>query len=473
MTRAPDLSRAAEAKKLLAIAAPLMAAYVAEFSMFMTTKLVVGSLGYKHLAAVGLGGSLTFEAMVVVMGLLSITGVLAAQAEGAGRKQEAGNAARQGLIVAALVSLPMAALVWNLDTVMRWTGQDEEVAALAGPYLRAIAFVVLPTFLFTVLRDFTAALARTGPIMAITLVAVLVNWGLAEGLVHGRWGLPAMGVAGAGLAKVIVSWGMLAALALYIWRKPALRGYGLFRARLRFDRLVIGAIIRLGLPVAGLVAVEAGLFSMVGILSGVVGPEMLAAHQVLMGWIGIPFVIALGMAEASMVRVAHGIGRGDPAGARQAGLTGLAIGVAILTVMVAAPLLLAEEITRFFIPAADPGFPAVSALVARLMMVAALFQIFDGAQAIMSRALRGLKDAYFPLWIGAFGYWVLGVGGGWILAFPLGWGGVGLWSGLAAGLIVTACLLTLRFLAVSRRALVARHMNTSAKSGDHGRIGSP
>ncbi|WP_340109646.1 MATE family efflux transporter [Pikeienuella sp. HZG-20] len=451
MTGRAQFSRREEARRLLLIAAPLMAAYVAEYMMFQTTNFVVGGLGYKHLAGAGLGGSMTFEALAVAMGLLSITGVLAAQAEGAGRKTEAGRAARHGLMVAALISAPFSALVWNLDVIMRWTGQDGEVAALARPYLHALAFGILPALLFTVLRDFVAALSRTGPVMVITTVAVLVNWGLAEGLVHGRWLLPEMGIAGAGAAKAIVAWGMLAALTAYIWRKPALRGYGLFRSRLRLDLGLIAVIFRLGLPIAGLVGLEAGLFTVVGLLSGVIGAEMLAAHQVLVGWVGIPFVLALGVAEAGMVRVAHGVGRGDPAGARQAGLVALTIGGAILAALVAAPLLLAEEITQLFISASDPGFAEVSSIVTRLMIVAAIFQVFDGAQAIMARALRGVRDAYFPLWIGAFGYWVLGVGGGWLLAFPLGWGGTGLWVGLATGLIVTACLLTARFHLITRR----------------------
>lgn len=451
----PHFSRRAEARRLFLIAGPLMAAYVAEYMMFVTTKLVVGELGYRPLAAVGLGGSLTFEALVIMMGVLSITGVLAAQAEGAGRKQDAGAAARQGLVVAVALGLPLTAVVWKLDAVMRWTGQDAEVTALAAPYLHAVSFAVLPTLLFTALRDFVAALSRTWPVMLITVGSVGVNWALAEGLVHGRWGLPQMGVAGAGAATAIVSWLMLLALTAYIWRTADLRGYGLFRSRLRVDPAIVREILRLGLPVGALVAVEAGLFSAVGLLSGVIGAETLAAHQVLMGWIGIPFVLALGLAEASMVRVAHGLGRGDPAGARRSGLVALAMGAAILTVMVAAPLFLAEEFTRLFLPADTEGFDEVAAIVVRLMAIAAIFQVFDGVQVIMARSLRAVRDAYFPLWLGAFGYWILGIGGGWMLAFPLGWGGVGLWTGLAMGLIVTACLLTLRFLALSRRLILA------------------
>ncbi|MEM7545414.1 MAG: MATE family efflux transporter [Pseudomonadota bacterium] len=443
----------AEALSILRIAAPLMAAYIAEYAMFVTTKLVVGELGYKHLAAIGLSGSLTFEVLVIMMGILSITGVLAAQAEGAGRKQEAGHAARQGLITAVLLAVPVTALVWNLDAVMIWTGQDPEVTAIATPYLHSVAFCVLPTLIFTALRDFVAALSRTGPVMAITVTAVGINWLLAEGLVHGRFGLPHLGVAGAGVATTVVSWLMVVALVSYIWRKPALRGYGLFRARLRIDPRLMAEIFRLGLPIGALVAIEAGLFTAVSILSGIIGAETLAAHQVLMAWIGIPFVIALGMAEGTMVRVAFNIGQASPAGARRAGLTGLMMGMVLLTILVIAPLVLAEEITRMFVAETDPGFAEVSAIAAQLMLIAAVFQVFDGAQAIMSRALRGLKDAYFPLWIGAFGYWVLGIGGGYLLAFTLGLDGVGLWIGLAAGLIVAAILLTLRFLNLTRRRM--------------------
>ena len=154
-----------------------------------------------------------------------------------------------------------------------------------------------------------------------------------------------------------------------------------------------------------------------------------------------------------MVRVAHGVGRGDPAGARQAGLLGLAIGTGFLALLVVIPISMAETITLIFISADDPGYAGVYTLVSRIIMIAAVFQVFDGAQVVMARSLRGVKDAYYPLWLGAFGYWVMGIGGGVLLAFPMGWGGEGLWTGLALGLIVTACLLTLRFISLTRRLI--------------------
>ena len=443
----------AELQKLLPIAAPLIAAYLAEYAMFVTTKLVVGALGFKELAAVGLAGSMTFEMMVVLMGVISITGVLAAQAEGAGDKPTAGIAARQGVVVAIILSLPLMALIWNIGDVFLLLGQDPEIAALAEPYARALAPVAPAALVFAALRDFVAALARTRSIMFITLAAVGLNWLIAEGLVHGRWGLPEMGLPGAGIATAAVNWFMLFLLIGYIYRTEALRGYGLFKSRLNVDWAVVREFFRLGVPVAGLVAVEAGLFMAVGLLSGVIGPETLAAHQVLMGWIGIPFVIALAMAEASMVRVAFQIGRRDPTGARLAGMVGIGLGGVVLTILIIAPILLAREITQIFIPADDPGFARVSAIVLQLMMIAAVFQVFDGVQVIAARSLRGVKDTLAPLWIGAFGYWVMGIGVGWVLAFPLGYEGAGLWTGLALGIVTSALLLTWRFRAITGRLM--------------------
>ncbi len=446
MHLSPDMPPSSEAMKLARIAGPLAAAYLAEYLMFVTTKLVVGELGVAPLGAVGLGGSLAFEAMVIGIAALSVTGVLAAQAEGAGRKAEAGRAARHGLLVACLIAAPFTWLVWNLDAVMRLTGQDAEVAALSRPFLAALAPSVLATFIFTALRAFASALARTGAIMAINVAAVGLNWLLAEALVHGRWGAPELGIAGAGAATSITSWAMLIALALHIWRTPSLRGYGLFRGRFWLEPAVLRTFVRLGVPIAAMVGVEAGLFTAVGLLSGVIGAEMLAAHQVVMSWIGVPFVLALGFAEGAMVRVAHAMGRRDMPGARLSGLLALGLGSGLIALMVVAPLSMAEPLVRLFLPASAPGYAAVLALVEKIILIAAIFQVFDGAQAIMSRALRGLRDAWAPLGVAAFGYWVVGIGGGSLLAFPMGMGGPGLWTGLAAGLIVAALLLTRRFL---------------------------
>ncbi len=435
---------------LLLIAGPLIAAYSAEYAMILTTKAIVGGLGYRELAGIGLAGDMASEVLVILVGMLSVVGVLVAQAEGAGRRADAGIAARQGLLIATAIGLPATLLVWHLNAVLALTGQDPEIIAIMGPYLEPLALSVLPMLWFFTLRTFVAALAKTGAVMLITLVAVGINYVLTLGLVEGRFGLPELGVAGAGWSKVVVSVFMLLSLLAYTYWTPTFRGYGLFRGALKVDFGVWREILRLGIPVAGIVILEAGLFIAVSIFSGQLGPIALATYQVMIAWIGIAFMTANGLAEAGMVRVAFAVGRGSRAAARQAGFLTFIMGVTWLALLMAVPLSFPETLVLAFLDADDPGFQEVLALTTRLLILAAFFQIFDGLQVMAALALRGLKDTVVPLWLAALGYWVLGVGGGWLLAFPLDMGVDGLWWGMAVGLTVTGSLLTLRFAALTR-----------------------
>ncbi|MDH5356434.1 MAG: MATE family efflux transporter, partial [Gammaproteobacteria bacterium] len=311
--------------------------------------------------------------------------------------------------------------------------------------LQGLSGIALPFLWFAVFRNFSAALSQTVAVMLITFAAVILNYILTLWLVHGGWGLDPLGLFGAGLATSITSWLMFIALTLHVYIKPALRGYGVFKGRWKFNPEIFKEIFKLGIPVAALTLMEAGLFIATSILSGVIGAKTLAAYQVVMSWVGIPFVISFGFAEATMVRVAFAAGRQHQQAVRRAGLLGMAIVVGLTLLLVLVPLLLSETIIQIFINLDDPGYPDVSTLAAQLLIIAAIFQVFDGLQATAARALRGLKDNIAPLWIAGFGYWILGIGGGSLLAFKYNLGGVGLWWGLAAGLFVTSTLLFWRF----------------------------
>ena len=154
-----------------------------------------------------------------------------------------------------------------------------------------------------------------------------------------------------------------------------------------------------------------------------------------------------------MIRVAHAVGRGSIPGARKAGFLGMALVIGVVSCLVIVPLAFAEQIILVFIEPEDPGFAEVSALATEFLYIGALFMVFDGLQATAARALRGMKDSLAPLWIAGFGYWILGIGGGSLLAFHYGLAGAGLWWGLAAGLAVAACLLSWRFHRFTRPGL--------------------
>ena len=262
-----------------------------------------------------------------------------------------------------------------------------------------------------------------------------------------------MGVFGAGIAITLVSWIMLFCLLGYVYYTSSLRGYGVFASRWKFDPVLCREIFVLGIPVAGLVFLEAGMFSAASILSGQFGAETLAAYEVVMSWVGIPFVLAMGIAEATMVRVSHGVGGGSMSRARYSGLFGMVTGCTFLVVLMVIPLGIPEFIISLFISGGTSGSDEVIAIAIQLLFIAAIFQVFDGLQGIAARALRGLKDSIAPLWIAGLGYWVLGIGGGAILAFYYELEGAGLWWGLALGLMTTSLLLTWRFCSITLREL--------------------
>ena len=443
MTQSPNAKT--EGIALGRIALPLVAAYLAEFLMFVTTKMVVGDLGYHSLAAVGISGNLSFELIAILMGLLSIVGVLCAQAEGAGENQNAGLAVRQGFIISLLIGIPATLCVYHLDLILSWTGQDQKVIELSGPFLQGLALFVIPVMLFSVLRNFVAALSKANVVMFISIAAVGLNYVLTVWLVYGGLGIPGLGLFGAGLAITIVSWLMLLCLLAYVYFTASLRGYGVFASRWKFDPVLCREILVLGIPVAGLVFLEAGMFSAASILSGLFGAKTLAAYEVVMSWAGIPFVMAMGVAEATMVRVSFGVGRGSMVRARYSGFYGMSVGCIFLIVLMVVPLGIPQVIISLFISGGTPDADEVIALSTQLLFIAAIFQVFDGLQGIAARALRGLKDSFAPLWIAGFGYWVLGIGGGALLAFYFDLKGPGLWWGLALGLMTTSLLLALRF----------------------------
>lgn len=443
-----------EAKALLVIALPLIFAYLADVLMVITAKMVVGRLGALELAAAGISTDLSYQMCIVLMGFFSVVGVLVSEALGALRREAVVPELIRGLILAGLLGVIVTMVVLNLGTVLRLTGQDPEVIRISESYYTGFAFAMLPIIWFGVLRSFVAALMKTGFVLAVTVITVALNYLLMQGLVHGDFGLPRLGIAGAGVAWSISMWFKCLSLAAYTAWLVRRQGLSLPRGSVGGPRSY-SPLVWLGLPVAGIVALESGLFAATALLSGIMGAMELAAYQIVMGWIAIPFVISLGISEAAMVRVAYFVGAGNPAAARQAGNLGMAIGVAVPLLLVLIPVLAPDFVTRIFLDSADPDYGEIAALVAVLLVIAAVFQVFDGLQVIASHALRGLKDAAIPLVIAGIGYWLIGLGSGYVFGFTFGWGAPGLWWGLAIGLAFTATLLAWRFELLAKRQLPA------------------
>ena len=434
----------AELRATLALAAPLAAANLAQMAMGVTDMVMVGRLGALPLAAAGLGAMLYFTGGVVLQGILSAVAPLAAHALGGGDRRAAGRIAGAGLALAVLLAVPFVAALTSLDRLLLALGYDHALAAEIGRFLQAIAWGG-PAFLgFAVLRSLLAALSHTRAVMAVLLLCVAGNAGLNWVLIYGHLGAPALGMAGSGYASAINQWVILAGLALCTRMMPGIAGFHLLRSAFAPSWAAMANVLRLGLPIGGIMGVEVGVFLAAGVLMGLLGAAPLGAHQLVLNCAGISFMVPLGLGQAATVRVAYELGAGRAFAARRAGFVALALGIGFMGAMAVVLWTVPQAIIAAYIDISDPANRETVQIARRLLVIAALFQVFDGMQVIAAGALRGYRDTMVPMLLAGFGYWGAGFGGGWLLAFPLGFGPAGLWWGLALGLAVVAILLTVR-----------------------------
>ena len=433
-----------ELTRLLKLVFPLTIYYITEVAMGMTDMIIVGRLGSTELAAVGLSANIVIELILVCFGLLSMVGVLSSHSLGEGKPERVSLIVGQGFWVAITFSIIVLFLCFKIPRLFEWTGQDAEVIAFARDYLAWFIWITPFALLFVVLRNFLTVLSMAGVVVFVTLPAVGLNLLLNYLLVFGSHGFPQMGVAGAGAASVIVNMVMLSGLLVYVRMHPRCRQFSLLKSMGRLDFGICANIVRLGLP-AGLVAlVEGGLFTVVGLMMGTLGAAWLAANEILFHILPMAFVIALSIGEAAAVRIAFNVGSGNLAMTRWIAKTAIAMGCGV---MLCASLILwffPEYVIAVFIDIDDPANADVLEIALALIGIAAVFQLFDGLQVVTAWCLRGLKDTLVPLWMASAGYWVCGLGSGYLFGFVWGYGAEGVWYGLAAGLVVTSILLAIR-----------------------------
>lgn len=429
-----------EIRATLALATPLVGANLAQMTMQVTNIVMVGHVGPTALAAAGLGSSIFATLLMICQGVLSAVTPLAAHAIGADDHLAAGRIAGAGLIIAAVLVVPVMAVFTLAPALFIHVGYAPGLASEIGRFLR-VARWAAPAFLASsVLRYMLIAAFRGRVVLIVPLIAVPVNGLVAWVLIFGHLGAPPLGVVGAASASVSVQWLMLGCFSGYLLVARV-------RVPLRLARRFvadIGRIMRLGAPIGALLGLEVGLFMTTGVLMGLLGADALAAHQVVFNVAGITFMVPLGLGQAATARVAFRLGGGEPAAARRAAFVALALGTGF---MGAASVVLATVpslIGGLYVDAANPANAGVLAIAVELFMIEAAAQVFDGAQVIAVGALRGYHDTAVPMLIAAIGYWAVGFAGGWLLAFPLGLGPVGLWLGLALGLAVVATAVTLR-----------------------------
>lgn len=441
---------AQEFVETLRLAVPMMLTQLGQMAMMTTDLALIGRLGEDAVAAAALAHTVYFVSFTFGLGLVVAVSPLAAQAFGAGDVGRMRRTLHVGLWVALVISLPMMASPLYGEHILLTLGQAPHSAQLAQHYLNGLAWGIAPALGFVALRGLMSAMNRPQSPLWITLAAIPANAALVYALIHGLFGLPELGLLGAGLATTLVNLGtFVAALAIVAWRKP-FAGYRPLAYLWRIDWPLLRELVGLGAPISFAMLMEYGLFSSAALLMGLISTTALAAHQIALQVTAVLFMVPLGIGMAATVRVGHAFGRNEPAGIRRAGLVAAVLGVAFVSGLTIAIILGRYELGRLFFGSTEANASTVE-LTATLLLVGATFFIADALQTIMGGALRGINDTSMTLVFAAIGYWCVGFPIAWALAFHAHLGAVGVWIGLSIGSFVYAGLLILRFRMLTRR----------------------
>ncbi len=439
------MSERSELRAQIALAIPLVGQQLGFQRMGRVDAALLGRWSDATLAGATVGNNLLFAISSLGLGIVMGLDTVIPQRLGAGRAADARRALAAGFRLALAVGAALTIVAACSTGILDLAGVEPAVRDDAQVYTIARAVGIVPYLVGVAMRSYLAARGVTRPLIIAVVAGNVANLGLDAALIYGA----RLGVLGAAIATVTVQ---IVTLALYrvavravdhrdvAGADPAL----LDRAALRADAR---EITRYGLPVGGQICAEVGIFGVATVIAGRLGTLAAAGHGIALGLASLTFSVAVGVGSAASVRVGHAIGAGDVALARHRGLIGFVTGLIVMGAFAIVFVAVPRPIAALF-----SDDPAVASAAVPLLMIAALFQLSDGTQAIGAGALRGLGDTRATLVANLIGHYAVGLPISLSLAFAAGLGAPGLWWGLSAGLFATAVALVVRFVARTRPA---------------------
>lgn len=438
----PGLTTLRELRPTIRLATPMTAGQVGQMLMGVADTIMVGHVGTLALAACSFANNILLVVAVGGYGVLTAVSVRVSHAHGAGLEPAMARALHAGVGTAFIGGVAAAALLHAVYPAFHHLGQAPGVVEEARAYFLVVGWSLVPAWLLAAARNYLDAQSRPWPAFWIMLGGVLLNVLLNWVLIFGNLGSPALGLTGAGVATLLSR--IVAALAI---------AWFIFGSRLRpSEPMCFGAawwkeqleVLRLGVPAGLQLVSEIGAFTVAALLVGHLGEVPLAAHQIAMTCASTTFMFPLGIAMASTVRIAQAIGAGRRDLLRPIAAGAWALALAIMAAFAVILLLANKPVAGLFV-----HDPSVIGLAASLLVIAGIFQLFDGVQVVGSGLLRGLRDTKGPMLVTVAAYWLVALPLGSWLAFGWSFGARGMWQGLALGLAIAAALLVRRFLRCS------------------------
>ena len=422
------------------LAYPVIIGQLGIIMMGVVDSLMVGKLGAAPLAAAALGNSITFIVLIIGIGVSMAVTPLVAIAVGAHNFEDCGIYFRQSLLINSIFSILLAVLIFFASDLIKYFDQPLEVQSQAESYIRILGFSSVPLMLFQTYKQFIEGLSIMRPAMIIALLANIINAFTNWLLIFGNWGFPALELDGAGWATFASRGFMALAIMGFVMNNKFFKQYDVSFHFRSINWPIIKKILSLGLPSGFQYFFEVGAFSFAVVMVGWLGTEQQAAHQIAISLASISFMAVLGISAAGSIRVGNAVGKKDITETRRAGFTASFLGASIMFFSGIIFIFF-----RNFLPTLYVNDEVVISYASSLLIIAALFQISDGTQAVGIGILRGLTDVKIPTAITFIAYWIVGLPIGYLLGFNFEMGVQGVWIGLLLGLTTSAILLTLRF----------------------------
>lgn len=433
------------------VAFPMVLTQIGQIAMMTTDLAFIGRMGVESLAAAALAGRVYLVSFIFGVGLLAAMGSLAAQAFGADNLTMVRRSLRMGLWAEFLLAFPIMAFALRGEQILLALGQAPDESRLAQEYLFGLAWGVAPALWFQAIRNFMGAVNRPKPAFWITLAAIPVNAMLVYVLIYGKFGMPRLGLFGAGLGTTLVNFGtFFAGLWCTTMRHP-FRDYHVLAHFWRLDWSLMRQLIQIGTPISTSFLIWYGLSSAATLLAGLISTTALAAHQIALQVTAILFRISFGISMAAAARVGHAAGRNDGPGIKRAGLVAILLGIVIAAILTVAVIAARFEIAEFFLGKSSRDADATIGLIAKLLLVGASFFVTDAAESIAAGALRGLKDTRVLVLFAGTAYWVVGFSLSYVLGLKVGLGAIGIWIGMSVGKAICAAFVVLRFQLLASR----------------------
>lgn len=422
------------------LAVPVSIGQLGHIMLGVVDSMMVGKIGADSLAAASLANGLFFLVMVLGIGMSHAITALVAIAKGENQNKKCGLILRQAIYVNVVFGFIISIIVYFFAPLIYYFGQTESVAKLTTSYLQILSYSILPFMIFQTYRQYVEGLSFTRPPMYVAIVANVINVFGNWIFIFGNLGFPALGLDGAGYSTLITRIFMAIFMMLIAVKSSSFFEYKINSHYNKVDLGIIKSIIKIGLPSGIMYSVEVGAFTVAAVIIGWLGPVSLAAHQIALNLASVSYMIVLGISSASTIRVGNAFGSKNYRNIKLAAFSALLLSITFMGFSGFSFILFKDFLPKLYITDS-----IVVDIASKLLIIAALFQISDGIQAVSAGILKGITDVQIPMIITILAYWIIAIPFGYFLGFTLNLDIIGIWIGLLAGLTLAAVFFLIRF----------------------------